>query len=97
MVKAVELKSIKFRTRTEAHEFFRAMLRRYEPGDRVSEADTVFLNELLQRHIDYPTKVGVGISHFEVMPDDYGDQCFGVVRIDGSSENFSYKRCVTQS
>jgi hypothetical protein len=94
--KPVSLETISFDTRALALEFFKAMLNRYIPGETVSNEDTPHLAALFKQHPDYLAKVGCGVAHFEVMPGDYGSQCFCAVRNDGSREEFSYKRCVTQ-
>jgi hypothetical protein len=78
----------------DAWAFFSDMLHRYEPGDRVSDADAKLLAELLQRHPSAASKIGAGIDHFEVQEADYESQCFRVVRTDGTWERFSYQPCV---
>jgi hypothetical protein len=72
------------------------MLNRYRPGERVNPDDATELASLLKRHNDYQSKVGVGITHFEVIPAEFATQCFAVVRSDGSKEDFSYQRCIDQ-
>lgn len=94
--KQVILNSISFNNQSQAKEFFREMLNRYIPGERVSAEDEIHLGSLFKRHPKYAGKVGLGVEHFEVMPGDYGTQCFCVVRMDGSKEDFSYIRCITQ-
>ena len=96
MAKPVDLGIIRFKNQSKAGEFFREILYRYMPGDRVNDEDSAILAELLKRHLDYSSKVGVGIDHFEVMRADFNSQCFGVVRIDGTEDNFSYKHCIDQ-
>jgi hypothetical protein len=71
------------------------MLNRYHPGDRVGDPDTVDLKSLLQLHTEAKRKIGAGIDHFEVMDGGFGTQCFKVVRVDGSSDDFSYGHCIT--
>ena len=84
-----------FAKKQDANEFFREMLNRYRPGDRVSDSDALDLAALLAHHTEYVAKVGVGIDHFEVMNGLFGTQCFKIVRRDGSSDDFSYKHCIT--
>lgn len=71
------------------------MLNRYRPSDTVSPADATDLAELLKRHSEYEAKLGGGIDHFEVMKAEYGTQCFRIVRLDGTSDDFSYPHCIT--
>ncbi len=94
--KPVILESVSFDNQTLAHAFFQEMLQRYVPGEQVSPEDTVHLIELFKRHPSYLEKIGLGVSYFEVMPADFGSQCFCAVLKDGTKEGFSYKKCVTQ-
>lgn len=94
--KPVILDTMTFKNQRLASEFFRAMLNRYIPGEKVSDEDALHLASFFKRHPDYETKIGCGIAHFEVMPGDYGSQCFCIVQMDGSKERFSYKRCIAQ-
>lgn len=92
--KPVVLPSGTFANRQLAAAHFQSMLKRYSPGDRVSDEDAAELAGLILRHPEGSEKVGVGIDHFEVQSADYGSQCFRVVRKDGTWERFSYKTCV---
>ena len=94
--KPVELATRSFKNQGLATDYFMAMLNRYRPGDRVSDADALDLAALLERHPEYKTKVGGGVDHFEVMKDKkHGSQCFRVVRADGSGSEFSYYSCIS--
>ena len=90
----VVLETRSFSNQKEATAFFRAMLNRYRPKERVSDEDATDLAALLKRHSDYAGKIGVGIDHFEVMSAEFGTQCFRLVRTDGTGEGFSYPHCV---
>lgn len=72
------------------------MLQRYVPGEAISPADAIHLVELFKRHPHYQDKVGPGVKYFEVMPEQFGSQCFCAVLINGAKEGFSYKKCITQ-
>ena len=91
----VVLATRSFANRKDATAFFRTMLNRYRPKQRVSDADAADLAALLTRHSEYEEKVGVGIDHFEVMSAEFGTQCFRLVRTDGTGEDFSYPHCIT--
>lgn len=93
--KPISIGNRKFPRQLDALNFFKQMLARYSPGDRVSDVDAVDLHSLLLRHRDVVKKIGCGVSHFMVQKDGYGGRCFWVVRTDGSQEDFTYKRCVT--
>lgn len=90
-------------TKGEAVEHFKAMLARYADGARVADpVDHVDLAALLQVYDSVleagePTKVGVGVSHFERRKDrDHPGHtsCFFVVRTDGTSTDFSTRRAL---
>lgn len=93
--KPVELDTRAFEKQSDATTFFREMLNRYRPGDRVSEEDSLHLAALLERHPEYTTKVGCGVDHFEVQMTEHGTPCFRIVRVDGNGTDFSYPRCIS--
>jgi hypothetical protein len=84
-----------FARKQDATDFFRAMLSRYKPGDRVGADDARDLAGLLKHHTEYREKYGAGIDHFEVMWNQYGTHSFRIVHDDGSRDDFSYKHCIT--
>ena len=90
----IKLATRQFAKKGDAVAFFRAMLNRYKPGERVSEEDGKDLAELLRRHPESKEKIGPGIDHFEVMSADYSTQCFWVVRSDETIERFSFVACI---
>ena len=65
-------------------------------GYVVTEEEFSVLNDLLSRHPEAEAKRGCGVSTFIVdRAPDYGWQCcFHVVRIDGSSTDFSRHACL---
>lgn len=87
----------------DAVDHFKAMLARYSDGARVVDSnDHCDLASLLQVYDSVPnagepTKVGLGVSHFERRMDrDHSGHtsCFFVVRIDGTSIDFSTRRAL---
>lgn len=94
--KPVELATRSFKKQGDATAFFKAMLNRYRPGERVSDDDALDVAALLERHTEYVAKVGCGVSHFQVMMTEHGTQCFRIIRKDGSGTDFSYPHCITQ-
>jgi hypothetical protein len=95
VAKPFSIETRSFRKKDEANSFFRAMLNRYRPGDRVSDADALDLAALLKCHSDYANKVGSGIDHFCVMTNLFKTQSFEIVRVDATRDDFSYKHCIT--
>lgn len=92
--KPVELATRDFKTQGEATAYFKDMLNRYSPGERVTDEDGLDLAALLERHTEYVEKVGCGIHCFEVMMTEHGTQCFRIVRNDGTGTDFSYPHCI---
>jgi hypothetical protein len=84
-----------FRKKGDAGAFFKTMLNRYRPGDRVNDVDAADLVALLKCHTEYAAKVGSGVNHFRVMANLFGTQSFEIVRTDGTRDDFSYKHCIT--
>ena len=84
-----------FHSKQEALSFFRSMLNRYKPRDRISDDDARHLLALLKHHTEYGEKIGAGIDHFEVMFNRYGTHSFKIVRRDESQDDFSYQHCIT--
>lgn len=91
----VELSTKSFKTQKEAREYFRAMLNRYVPGERVNPEDSRDLLALIERHPEAPMKIGIGIDYFKVIKTPDGSNCFYIVRGDGSGTDFSYYSCVS--
>lgn len=94
--KPVELATRVFEKQGDAAAFFKSMLNRYRPNERVSDEDCLDLTALLERHTEYPAKVGCGVSHFEVMMTEHGTPCFRIIRMDGGGTDFSYLHCIAQ-
>ena len=70
------------------------MLQKYDVGDKVSANDALVVMDALSRHPDATAKIGCGISYFSVRSADFGSQCFWVNRSDGTTEKFSYMKCI---
>lgn len=94
--KPVILTTRSFDKQGDAVVFFREMLKRYLPGQRVSDSDAADLTALLTRHPEHAAKVGTGIDHFEVMATEHGSNCFRIVRGDGTGTDFSFMTCIAQ-
>jgi len=64
---------------------------------RLDDGVSNILADILKLHPDYKEKVGVGVKEFFVRPASYGKRCFGIRRIDGSTTDFSYRKCLSNS
>jgi len=92
--KPVTLGPHHFSKKGDATAYLKAMLHKYDVGDKVSATDAEVLRAALAFHPDAAAKVGAGITHFSVRRADFGSKCFWVNRVDGSTEKFSYKACL---
>lgn len=92
--KPITIGSLHFTKKGDATTYLRAMLHRYDVGDRVSVADEQVLRAAVQLHPDAEAKIGCGVAHFSVRSADFGSKCFWLNRIDGTTEKFSYKTCI---
>lgn len=92
----VELATRTFDKKGDATAFFKEILNRYRPGDRVTDEDSLDLAALLERHTEYVMKVGSGVKYFEVIMTEHGTQCFRIVRVDNTGTDFSYRHCISQ-
>ncbi len=79
----------------DAEDHYRQILHRYDVGARIGEPDATQLFWLLERRPKSDSKIGAGVDHFSVRKAIYGQQCFEVVRFDGTKTDFSFKACIT--
>lgn len=92
----VVLATRSFANQSLATAFFREMLGRSRPGERVNDEDALHLAALLERHDEYKEKVGCGVNYFSVMMTEHGTPCFQINRTDRTRTDFSYRHCITQ-
>jgi hypothetical protein len=86
----VDLAGRSFPSKSRAASFFRAMLYRYQPGQRINDGDARHLRALLGEE-----KVGDVGDHFSVMWAEGSGKCFCVIRGDGTQIDFSYRHCIS--
>jgi hypothetical protein len=92
--KPITIGSLYFAKRGDATAFFKAMLNRYDVGDKVSADDMDVLHAALALHPKADEKIGCGVTNFSVRSADFGTKCFWINRPDGSTEKFSCTTCV---
>lgn len=66
----------------------------YDVDKNIEVKDQEFLKELILRHPEYKLKIGCGIKEFFRGQSDYGKYCFYIRRIDNSTTDFSFYRCI---
>jgi hypothetical protein len=87
--KPITLGPLQFDKKGDAVAHLKAMLYRYDVGDRVNADDAVILRAALEHHPNAVAKIGCGITDFSVRSADYGTKCFWVNRPDDTTEKFS--------
>lgn len=92
--KPIVIGALEFSSRGEAHQFLKAILARYDVGDKVSAADSEILKDALALHPEAAAKIDCGIQSFSVRSADFGTKCFWVNRVDGTTEKFALRACV---
>ena len=90
----VTIAGIEYATKKDAIAHFRAMLNRYDIGDKVSAADQAELHDLIKRHPEAETRIGIGVESFNVRDGGYNTQCFSITRPDGTTRNFAFRDCI---
>ena len=86
-----------FATQSSANLFIKELLNSQPLKVTIPEPHHSFLVALISRHPRSKEKIGPGIIHFAVEPALHGTRCFYLTRIDGSSTDFSYFKCVRGS
>jgi len=92
--KPISLGAVHFERKGDAANHLKAMLKKYDIGDKVNQSDEEILRAALARHPDAGAKIGSGVANFSVRSADFGSKCFWVNRTDGSTEKFSWKACI---
>lgn len=72
------------------------MLRSYQIDEELSEADRSVIMTALNFHPRKAEKIGSGFKDIKVVnhPEHKDARCFSLVRMDGTIEDFSYRKCV---
>jgi hypothetical protein len=90
----LEIGTESFATKADAIAYYQQMLHRYDIGAWVNEADTAQLRALLDRHPTREQKVGAGVAGFSVTAAPYNNRGFLLRRVDGTTTDFSYRKCI---
>ncbi|XP_065870732.1 DNA-directed RNA polymerase IV subunit 1 [Euphorbia lathyris] len=74
------------------------ILKKYPVDQELNETDKSTLMKALYFHPRRDEKIGSGAKDIKVINHPkYGSLCFSVVRMDGTDEDFSYRKCVTRA
>lgn len=85
-----------FATKPEVKAHIQTVIRTYRLGDSLNAEDTALVTELLSQHPRWPAKIGPGLDRITVdkPPNGLQGRCFYIHRIDGSSTDISFKKCL---
>ena len=86
---------IQFRTKKSIIDYVHGILGRYQVGDELVGEDYEFALCLLQRHQRAVEKVGRGVRSIRKIENRKGDGAFELVRIDGTTTDFSFYNCIS--
>lgn len=89
----------RYPTKAAREEAVRDVLRRYDPGDDVSqEEDDLLLRDPLDMHPKAADKIGPGVAHFRIVKTPRGNHRGPQgVHINGDGAAFSYELCDIRS
>jgi hypothetical protein len=90
----IRVGDLNFPSKDRAFDYFKNMLHRYRLGDVVDDFDFQELLPLLEQHPTYEQKRGVGVTKFRIIKAPYNSRGFLIVRSDGSTTDFSYRKCI---
>jgi hypothetical protein len=80
-------------TRKELRQYVSAILHSGIVG-QVDKKHEAFFRLLLQRHPAVTEKIGCGVDHFEIRPNQFRSPAFWIVRVDGTETDFSFNVCI---
>jgi hypothetical protein len=90
--KAIEIGEKEFASKKEALNYYKAILNSYDFDETLKPNDFYDILDLLVTHPNVIEKIGVGIDKVRVAKLKYDTKSFELVRIDGSTEYFSYTK-----
>ncbi|KAG6538414.1 protein EMBRYO DEFECTIVE 514-like [Zingiber officinale] len=85
-----------FRLSTDMFEYFLKLLRSWPPNLNLNKYEHLVMLSLLEKgHPEPAKKIGKGIEAFQVRyHPTWKNRCFFIVRVDGSADDFSFRKCV---
>ncbi|KAL5217903.1 hypothetical protein ABZP36_018587 [Zizania latifolia] len=94
--KPVKLGPKEFATAVEMFDYFFALLHSWAPQLEINKYEHMVLEDLLKKgHAEADRKIGPGIEAFEIRNHPvWQSRCFFVRRVDGSYDDFSFRKCV---
>ena len=94
MAKPILFEDHYFKTKTLAIKEIQNKIKPYSAGDKLNKEDEIFFLKLFKLHDEYEKKIGCGVSHITVEKDFHNNKCLYIHRIDGKSEDISWRHCI---
>ncbi len=92
MRKPIKIGEIEFANKKDALTHYKTILNAYDFGEELTKNDFNDLMVLLETHPRVKEKIGLGIDKVRISKVQYNTKSFELVRIDGSTEFFSYTK-----
>ncbi|RLN41659.1 hypothetical protein C2845_PM01G05550 [Panicum miliaceum] len=94
--KPVKLGPKEFASGVDMFDYFFALLHSWAPQLDFNKYEQMVLEDLLKKgHAEPAKKIGAGIEAFEIRNHPvWQSRCFFVRRVDGSADDFSFRKCV---
>jgi hypothetical protein len=90
----IHLGPLTFPNYDEAHAHAHGILAKYKRGETVADQERDFLIDVLKlRGPEGLEKIGAGIKRIYIDDNKFGTLCFHLERVDGSVDDFSYRKC----
>jgi len=86
------IRNIEFKHKKDALVYFKNIVNSYKPIQTINENDFKDLVELIENHPDKEEKIVCGIKKNQVIEVRYKTKYFELIRKDGSTEVFSYRK-----
>lgn len=86
------IRNIEFKHKKDALAYFKNIVNSYKPIQTINENDFKDLVELIENHPDKEEKIVCGIKKNQVIKVRYKTKYFELIRKDGSTEVFSYRK-----
>ncbi|AZR41998.1 DCL family protein [Marinobacter salarius] len=94
MAKPIAFGAYQFKSKKSATEEARRRINQYQAGQPLNFQDELFFTSLLTLHSEYEKKKGAGIDYIQVERDFHNNRCLFIHRVDGTSIDFSWVRCI---
>ena len=82
--------------KTEKISKCREILHKHYSSEKISDNDDIiFLYSIFEGHNDWEQKMGCGVEYITTTNTKYGNKCFVIYRLDGTSTDISFMHCIT--